>query len=73
MADVIVICVEDGKTTFHMFKLLADVIAMVACYVRQYSLVSYSFKVSWGTYTAYDCVYCDTQLLVFRFSFLHIT
>ena len=26
-----------------------------------------------GNYTAYDCVYCDTQLLIFRFSFLHIT
>ena len=31
------------------------------------------FNVSRGNYTAYDCVYCNTQLLVFRFSFLCIT
>ena len=31
------------------------------------------FKVSRGIYTVYDCVHCNTQLLVFRFSFLYIT
>ena len=31
------------------------------------------FKASRGNYTAYDCVYCNTQLLIFRFSFPHYT
>ena len=31
------------------------------------------FKVSRGNYTAYDHVYCDTQLLILRFSFLCYT
>ena len=31
------------------------------------------FKVSRGNYTAYDHVYCNTQLLIFRFSFLCYT
>ena len=26
-----------------------------------------------GNYTAFDSVYCNTQLLIFRFSFLHIS
>ena len=38
--------------------------------MRIKSIISFSR----GNYTAYDCVYCNTQLLVFRFSFslLHL-
>ena len=31
------------------------------------------FEMSRGNYTVFNSVYCNTQLLIFRFSFLHIT
>ena len=45
------------------------------CYVGQYASMSIKSLIylSRGNYTAFDSVYCDTQLLVFRFSFLCIT
>ena len=45
------------------------------CYVGQYASMRIKSLIILyrGNYTAFDGLYCDTQLLVFRFSFLHIT
>ena len=46
------------------------------CYVGQYASMRIKslISLSRGNYTAYDSVYCNTQLLIFRFSFslLHL-
>ena len=50
---------------------------MVVCYVGQYEVKSLKFSLSsficlGVNYCIYN-VYCNTQLLIFRFSFLHVT
>ena len=48
---------------------------MSLCYVGQYASIWTKSRIclSRGNYTAYDRVYCDTQLLIIRFSFPHYT
>ena len=45
------------------------------CYVGQYMSMRIKSLIilSRGNYTAFDSMYCNTQLLVFRFSFLCYT
>ena len=46
-----------------------------SCYVGQYTSMRINslISLSRGNYTVYDSVYCNTQLLIFRFSFLCYT
>ena len=62
---LIKLCKTSGS--IHLFKIKGTLLCKA---VRSDVLF---FVLSRGKYTAYYCVYCNTQLLIFRFSFLHFT